>query len=116
MGKIFSRLFRSSASKTQRTAYAETCFDNISRINHNKTVMANKACGILNETNNFNEFDNILNVNCSTNSSICMFGQADYTVQLFDFSKNKKIKSWKGHEKDVTRVFYFIYNVMNQFI
>lgn len=28
------------------------------------------------------------------------------SVQLFDFAKNKKIKTWKGHEKDVTKVIY----------
>lgn len=26
------------------------------------------------------------------------------SVQLFDYAKNKKIKTWKGHEKDITKV------------
>lgn len=27
-------------------------------------------------------------------------------MTLFDFSKNKLIKSWKGHEKDITKTLY----------
>jgi hypothetical protein len=109
MGKIFSRfkLFGSAASKAQRTAYAEKGFDDITKNNHSRSIMTSQTAAKLNEVNNFNDFDNLLNVNCSPASSVCIFGQADYTVQLFDFVRNKKIKAWKGHEKDVTKVGLF---------
>ncbi len=109
MGKIFSRFkfFGSAASKAQRTAYAERGFDDITKNNHSQSIMTSQTVSKLNEANNFNEFDNLLNVNCSPTSSVCIFGQADYSVQLFDFVRNKKIKAWKGHEKDVTKVGHF---------
>lgn len=121
MGKIFSRFqfLRSSASSNtqKKTAYTEKPFDdlNLAEINfnnknqnnHNNMAMNNKATSKICEINNFEEFENVLSVNSSLNGSICMFGHGDdFVVQLFDFVKNKKIKTWIGHEKDVTNVIY----------
>lgn len=60
---------------------------------------------LLREENRFAEYENVLDVKCSQNTT-CVFGTDDYSVQLFDFSKNKKIKIWKGHENDITKVIY----------
>lgn len=113
MGKIFSRFkfLKSSTSRTlsqKRATYGvESDFDDYNNTDANKNnTELNNMAKKLHEVNNFPDFDNILNVNCSPNLSTCMFGQADYSVQLFDYVKNKKIKTWKGHVKDVTKVIY----------
>ena len=90
MGKVLSRFkfLGSSTSKHNTYAVDSSCaFDDNICTNYTHTNMTNKSVVKIHEVNNFQEFDNVLNISCNPNTSICMFGQADYV------SRNKFQKS-----------------------
>lgn len=93
MGKILSRFKfgRSVNSKYQnkKSYHTEPDFDDIQHVSSppynqpNCANMTNLPPKRLHEINNLPEYENILNVNCSTNNSICMFGQSDYVILFY---------------------------------
>lgn len=78
MGIVFSRFkfFSSTTSRTQRATYAESQFNEGKK--NGQTTMNNSSTNRLNEINSFQDFDNVLSVNCSPQGSMCMFGQEDH--------------------------------------
>ena len=94
MGKILSRFkfgrsLNSKYHNNNKNSYnTEPDFDDIqyaSSPRHNEqnsAKMTNLSSRRLNEIDNFQEFDNVLSVNCNKNSSICMFGKSDYVISI----------------------------------
>ena len=95
MGKIFSR-FKFLGSSTSRNlskrkaTYGVESDESTSTNTKNNNSVMNMSAAKLHEVNNFEEFDNILNVTCSPHLSTCMFGLADYVRKLFIYFFRKQ--------------------------